>query len=725
MRIRTVLAVLVVLVVVLVGGLLIVAKSIDVNQYRDVIAQKAEEATGRKLTLAGDIYLNVFTFSPSVTIEDVSFANASWGSRPEMMKLKKLDAVVALLPLLHKEIDIRRFILDTPDILLETDANGKGNWEFSAGGAAVAPPAGGQKAPSGAAPAPASPPAAAPGAALPQVSVNEVEIKDGTLTYRDGKTKQTTTLALDDLSAKSEGGTGPLSVDLSGKYNTNPFTVKGAFGSLAEIQSPKAPFPIDVDIEAGGATIKAIGTIAQPAVAKGMDINVSVDGKSLADLSGFAPGLPKIGPYNFAGHVSDKNADITIDHLKAALGKSDLAGDVTLVKADKPTIRANLTSKFVDLTELQAASGNASPASAAAPGGNSAGGGAPEAKPKANDGRIFSDAPLPLGALKTANADVKLAIAQVVTTGPELHNVNVALSLVNGKLAVKPVQLDVVGGHVDADTTVDASSAQPVVAFNANAKDLDLAELMKEMKSDQKVTGKANFQGTGSGQGGSVRQIMAGLDGHTDLNIGEAHVDNSLLKIVMGDISKAIVGGGDAGKISCVVSRFDIVKGLATSKALVVDTESVTVQGSGTINLATEQLNLHLDPSPKAAAVAALAIPVNISGTLASPSVAPDAAALAGKLGKTAVGIATGGAVGGLASGVLGNVLGGKSSASGSTGAAASSGGNPCTNPGAVATPASAPAKSGQAAPAAGQPAPAQKPANPIEDVGKKLKGLF
>ena len=716
MRIRTVLAILVVLVVVIVGGLLVVAKSIDVNQYRDVIAQKAEEATGRKLTLAGKIYLNVFTFSPSVAVEDVSLANAPWGSRPEMMKLKKLEAVVALMPLLHKQINIRRFILDGPDILLETDASGKGNWEFSAAGAAAAPP-GGQKAPAG------TPPAAAPGAVIPQVSVNEVEIKDGTLTYRDGKTKLTTTLELNDLTAKSEGGTGPLSVDLSGKYNTNPFKVKGVFGSLAEIQAPKAPFPIDVDIEAGGATIKAIGTIAQPAAAKGMDINLSVDGKSLADLSGFAPGLPKLGPYNVAGHVSDKGADITVDHLKAMLGKSDLAGDATLVKADKPTIRANLTSKLVDLTELQAAAGSGGATPSAAPAA-APGAAAPEAKPKANDGRMFSDDPLPLGALKTANADVKLAIAQVVTKGPELHNVNVTLSLVNGKLAVKPLQMDVVGGHIDGDTTVDASGTQPAVSFNANAKDLDLAELMKEMKSDQKVTGKANFQGAGNGQGGSVRQIMAGLDGHTDFNIGEAHVDNSLLKIVMGDIAKAIVGGGDAGKISCVVSRFDIVKGLATSKALVVDTESVTVQGSGTINLATEQLNLHLDPSPKAAAVAALAIPVNITGMLASPSVAPDAAALAGKLGKTAVGIATGGAVVGLATGALGGVLGGKSSESGSTGAAASSGGNPCA-PGAAATPASAPAKPGQPAPAATQPAPAQKPANPIEDVGKKLKGLF
>ena len=70
---------------------------------------------------------------------------------------------------------------------------------------------------------------------------------------------------------------------------------------------------------------------------------------------------------------------------------------------------------------------------------------------------MFSDDPLSLAALKTANADVKMAIAQVVIKGPELHNVNVTLSLVNGKLTIKPLQMDVVGGHIDADTAVDAS----------------------------------------------------------------------------------------------------------------------------------------------------------------------------------------------------------------------------------------------------------------------------
>ena len=713
-RVGTVVKILVVVVVAVVAAGVAVVKSIDLNQYRGLIAEKAEAATGRKLTLAGDIYLKLFTLSPSIAIDDVSFANAPWGSRPEMAKLKRLEAQVALLPLLSKQIEIKRFVLVSPDILLETDANGKGNWEFGA-----APPPGGGE---GAAGAPAAPQGGGP---APQITVNEVDVKDGTLTYRNGKTKQTTTIELAGLSAKADSSASPLVFEISGAYNKAPFEAKGTLGPLAEIQAPTKPFPVDVEAKAGGAKIKVVGTIAQLAAAKGLDLNLSAEGKSLGDLAVFAPGVPAIGPYRLAGHVGDKDANMVIDHMDAMLGKSDLAGEVTLVKADKPTVRANLTSKLIDLTELQAAAGGGAPGGAAnpeaAPQSTAAGGG---------DGRLFSDAPLPVAGLKAANADVKLSAGKVVTKGPVLDNLTVTLALNNGKLTIKPLQADVVGGRIDSETVLDASQSQPVLSVSAKARDLDLAALAAELKINQKISGKMNFEGVANGQGGSVRAIMAGLNGHTDLSIGEMRVDNTLMKIVMADLAKAVAGSGDASKINCVVSRFDITKGLAESKVLVADAESVTIRGSGTINLATEQLNLYLDPSPKAAAVVDLAIPVKITGTLAKPSVAPDAMAAAKKLGSTVAGVAGAAGGAGIAAGVLGKIMGDKGAGSGGSDVSPASG-NPCLEAAAATAPAAAPAKSGQPA-AAGQPVappapsqPAQKPANPIEDVGKKLKGLF
>lgn len=709
-RVGTIVKILVVLVIAVIAGGIAILKSIDLNEYRPVIAQKAEEATGRKLTLAGEIYLDIWTLTPSIAIDDVSFANAPWGSQPEMATLKRLEVRVAILPLLDKQLEVQRFVLVEPKILLETDASGKGNWQFETKGAVPAEqpaePGGGQMA--------------------GQFTVHELSIEDGLLTYRDGKTKKETTIGLKSFTASAESTSSPLNFEIDGEYNKAPFQAEGTIGSLADFQSPKQPFPVDIKAEAGGAKVTLNGSVAQPTAATGIDLNLTVKGDTLADLAVFAPGVPDLGPYSLSGHVGDSKGDINITKLAAKLGKTDLAGNVTLVKADKPTIRADLTSEVVDVVELQKAAAQAKGGS-----GEAAPAPAPAKQP---GGKMFSDAPLPLDGLKAANADVKLSAKKLVIEGPEVTNVNVALTLTNGKLSIKPLTMDVLGGNISTDTSVDAAAAKPAVAVNATVKELDLATLVKQMKINEDLSGKLNFEGNIAGAGASVAQIMAGLNGKTYLWMNDARLDNTLLKIVMADLAKAVVGSGDASKINCLVSRFEIVNGLATSKILVMDTESVTIYGKGTVNLATEQLDLYLDPSPKAAAVVDVAIPVSITGPLSKPNVTPEVMAAAKKLGGALGGVVTGGAVGGIAGGLLDEVTGGGKTAEAPAPAAAT-GGDPCSGqPAATPAAAAAPAKGEE--PAAVQPAaepakPAQeKPIEdkvlaPVEDVGKKLKGLF
>ena len=70
----------VLVIAVIVAGVAIL-KSIDFNQYKGLIAEKAKEATGRDLKIDGKLELQI-SLSPKVAVEGVSFANASWGSRP-------------------------------------------------------------------------------------------------------------------------------------------------------------------------------------------------------------------------------------------------------------------------------------------------------------------------------------------------------------------------------------------------------------------------------------------------------------------------------------------------------------------------------------------------------------------------------------------------------------------------------------------------------------------
>jgi hypothetical protein len=84
--------------------------------------------------------------------------------------------------------------------------------------------------------------------------------------------------------------------------------------------------------------------------------------------------------------------------------------------------------------------------------------------------------------------------------------------------------------------------------------------------------------------------------------------------------------------INCTVSKIDVKNGLATNKALLFDTDFATIVGKGTINLATEGLDLTIDPQPKSATINT-AVPVLIGGTLANPSYSVDKLAAARKVG--------------------------------------------------------------------------------------------
>ena len=55
---------------VLVFGVAIL-KSTDFNEYKDLISEKAKEATGRDLVIAGDLNLEI-SFTPKIVVEGIA-----------------------------------------------------------------------------------------------------------------------------------------------------------------------------------------------------------------------------------------------------------------------------------------------------------------------------------------------------------------------------------------------------------------------------------------------------------------------------------------------------------------------------------------------------------------------------------------------------------------------------------------------------------------------------
>ena len=129
MRWKWILGISVTVVFVLIVTGYIVIASYDFNKFKPRISDLAKQYTGRELALGGDLELGLSLF-PTLVVNDVTFQNSSWGSRPQMAQVERLEVQIALLPIFRGNIYVSRLTLVNPELLIEIDKTGKSNLAF-------------------------------------------------------------------------------------------------------------------------------------------------------------------------------------------------------------------------------------------------------------------------------------------------------------------------------------------------------------------------------------------------------------------------------------------------------------------------------------------------------------------------------------------------------------------------------------------------------------------
>ncbi|WP_340119946.1 AsmA family protein [Pelagibius sp. 7325] len=628
-RLRRLLTVVTALVVAVLVAAYAMISSLDVQQLAGLAKREVKAATGRDLAVDGPASLRV-SLVPSIDLQDLRLANAPWGSRPDMATLDRLEVEVALLPLLWGEVVVKRLVAVEPDILLETDAQGRGNWEFET-----------------AAPIPETAPAVDEPDSVTVPDVQAFRIEGGQLTVRDAASGEVLQLAVGQVVGSVPAGGGQRNLLFEAAYNGNPFSVEGSYPGLAALLSG-ASAPLDLTFIAGGTTVTAKGQAGDLTGDWTADLAVTAEGESLAGLSPFVGSeLPALGPFELTSEFKGGNQIIELNGLRLVVGGSDLAGNATLSLAgERPALKAALVSKLLDLADVTGRTGDGDGAS----GGGSAGGPA----------RVFPDTPLPLEALRAADAEVKLSVERLRIAGIILEAVEAPLVLKDGNLTVDPLAARLAGGPVGGRLAVAAGEAEPGVALTLKGQDIDFGDLLRQAEVSDEVGGALALDIDLKGRGASPHAIAAGLGGHVQAVSQDGTLDNNLLRffsVGLGDITGPLFGGSDRTRLECFVTRFDIEKGQAKSRALVLDSGAFALAGRGGIDLGAERVSLAFDTQTSQPSLASLAVPFRVTGPLAAPSVVPDpigaavgVVGTAGDVAKTGANIVGGAvdAVGGL-----------------------------------------------------------------------------
>ena len=598
-------ALLAIVVAVIVAGYIAITQ-IDPEAYRAEIETEAEKAIGRKLTLAGPMDLKV-SLTPAITIEDVSLANASWGSREQMVTLKRLEVEMSLVPLISGDIKINRIVLLEPDILLEVNKQGQANWSFE-GEAAKAAPKAEEK------PAEATAEGGEP--KLPEIT--SVRIEKGLVTYRDLASGQETRLALAEFTGKNNGLGTPLDIAIGGSYQDVPFEFSGTVGAVTALTANQ-PYPLDLKGSFAGAAIALTGEIASPMSGPQPSVDFSVEGDSLAAFNPIAGGgLPPLGPYSLSGKLGGSGDTYKITGLAAKVGGSDLSGDVTLAMGGaRPAISGSLASELLDMADFSGEEGEGGEDKSA----DGSGGG--------KDSKyVFTEDPLPLEGLRAADVDLGLKIAKLrLDEKMVVSDIDLPVKLKGGDLALGPAKAGISEGTVDLNLNLAGSRSTPTMDLALAADGIDYGKLLRKQEVTKDVEGTIGGDIKLSGAGTTPRSIASGLNGKVEIIGDEGVITNKLLAVVSAGLSEVmgpLLGDDKDSKLNCVVARFNVKNGVATSKAILLDTSTFTVAGDGKIDLRTEEPDLYFDTESRKASIASLAVPFRVGGTLKSIKVTPD-----------------------------------------------------------------------------------------------------
>jgi uncharacterized protein involved in outer membrane biogenesis len=290
-------------------GVGIVASMIDPNDYKPQIAAAVQAATGRELTIGGELRVGASLW-PTIEISDVKLANLPGGSRPDMARVEKIQARLSLSGLLWRKVEVTRLTLVGPNILFEL-VGGKPNWVFT----------------------PATHPDAAQSMSFRMpvsLRIRDFRVKDGMITSR--MPARTNVLGIRSLSLQHQVDGGPLELAATFVYSDfRPFTLKASAQPTAGLSGP---WHAQLEFAAFDATASAKGIVS---VAGDYDLNLDATLPALEKLNALLPEmqLPALHQATLSTHLTNGpvRGDLpVIGTTRLHIGSADLGNFVPGLK---------------------------------------------------------------------------------------------------------------------------------------------------------------------------------------------------------------------------------------------------------------------------------------------------------------------------------------------------------------------------------------------------------
>lgn len=598
---------------VLVAALLLFVTFADWNAFRGPIARFASAATGREIAITGDLRVNPWSWTPEIRVKGLRIGNqARFRDQGLFANVADADASIRLLPLLFGRFEIVKLDLYDADIALYRNAAGDANW--------------------------ASAPSAARSTRQADVpAMRHFGLTNGHVRYVDEKMRLTLDGVFTTQESDDPHNPGRFELHGDGTINNNTFALTFAGPPLIHVRRG-SPYAFTADVRAGNTHLVGSGAIVRPFDFNNWYADLQGTGADLADLyqlTGLT--LPNTPPYDLRGRIERSGDVYGMPRLAGRVGTSDLAGSWTARhRGGRLLLEGDFRTNTLTFDDVIAVLG-APPTHANAPA-------SPRqqrtaARLSAQD-RVLPDARLDIGRVRNMDARVSYRAAHVRSNRFNLRGFALDINLDRGLLRLDPLTLELGQGRIAGAAAINAREDVPVSTVDVRLSNARMESIFA-LRGDPPLTGALVGRAHLVGRGRSVREAAGSANGTVALVTPSGEVRESLAELTGINVTRGLglLLAHDQSKIDirCGVASFDVRDGVATTRNLVFDTQTMLIHGSGNVNLRDETLNLRLQGEPKEPRLVRIAAPITLRGHWRSPRVGIDAGRAAGQGGLAAL----------------------------------------------------------------------------------------
>jgi AsmA family protein len=630
--------------VIAIAALVIFISVFDWNKARPALAARLSQATGRDVSIDGDLRVQwhrdttgrVHHWLPrlNVSVGQITIGNLPWAKQKVFATSQSVEFDLLLSPLLGHEIFLGGVHLVDPVAHLERRADGTINWALTN-------------------------PERAPSAW--HVRLGRVIFDSGKFDIDDQVRKLRADIVIKPingpidfdtsvrdqekralaLSSSEVGKTGAerlrsrtpsgnhrrtsqryaFSWTASGRVSGMALSGSGHVGGVLGFHDDEEPWPIQGELSAGDTRLAVVGTLKNPTDLSGMDMRLWMFGSSLADLYPLlGVALPETAKFATDGHVSgelhEKGNIFKYERFNARVGQTDLTGSITYDgQPARPKLTGAVSSELLQFVDLGVIVGARNSEKSA-----------PTAQP--------SDKALPATQFRVdrwnaMDADVEFSGKQIAEL--PIQEIKTRIVMENGVLTLKPLHFSIAGGGADSDLRLDGRTSPIKGSLNIAARHLKLNQLFPAFEAMKASIGEVNGDLALTANGTSIAGMLGNSNGEIKMLVDDGTVSKAALETAGLNIANVVVTklfGDEQVKINCAASDFVVTSGVLDSKLFVFDTDEALIRVDGKVDLGKEALDLTVHPDAKRLRLLSLRSPLRITGTFEHPDIAIDKKAL-------------------------------------------------------------------------------------------------